>query len=98
MSFFKIFVVAWAVAMVIGVAFDRLFPEKSISARGAVYGLIGFSVAGLVFWTLIQMIFSLPKFDDIFPVTAVLLGAMFAIGVKGAYKTLKDRHALKKRK
>ena len=45
----------------------------------------------LICWTIVQMLFGLQQFDTVFPVTATLLGILFAVGIRGAYFTLKQR-------
>jgi uncharacterized membrane protein len=96
MSFFQTFVFSFAGFILLGAVFDRLLPKKTLSTK--IYGLIGLCIIALIFWTIIQMIFGFPQIDNYFPVTAVVLGILFSVGIKAAYGTLKERDSIKKQK
>jgi|GEM_PF-2569588 len=97
MSYFQTVILFFLLALVFGAIFDRFFTSKTTSGLNALYGGIGFGIVILIFWTLIQMLFQLPQLDSFVPISAILMGVIFAAGLKGAYVTLKQRSALKKR-
>jgi len=97
MSYFQTVILFFVLALVCGAIFDRFFAKQRQTGLTALYGVIGFAIVVLIFWTLIQMMFQLPQLDSFAPVSAILMGVIFAAGLKGAYITLKERHALKKR-
>jgi hypothetical protein len=85
-------------ALISGAIFDRLFPKNSKWAMNLIYGAIAFGFVLLIFWSLLELLFGLPRLNTIVPVPAIFLGIVFAVGIKGAYITLKERDALKKEK
>lgn len=98
MTYFQTVIFFFVLAVVFGAIFDRFFAHQKQTGLTALYAIIGFAIVLLIFWTLVQMMFQLPQLDEIAPVSAILMGLIFAAGLKGAYITLKERHALKKGK
>jgi len=93
MSFFQTVVMFFAATLCVVSAYSRFLPHKTSFWKGLLYPALAFSILVLIFWTLVQMLFGFPKFDNVFPITATTLGILFAVGTKGAYSTLKNRKA-----
>lgn len=98
MSFFVYVILFFSISLACGAVFDRLFPAKGKWAANVLYGAIAFGFVLLIFWTLLELLFSMPPIETTLPIPAAFLGLVFAVGVKGAYVTLKERDALKKAK
>ena len=91
MSFFQTTVMFFAATVLIGAVMGKYTPIPLSFWNRLIYPVLALSVFVLIGWTIVQMLFGLPKFDTVFPITAILLGILFAVGIKGAYITLKQR-------
>jgi Mn2+/Fe2+ NRAMP family transporter len=93
MSFFQTTVLFFGSTVLIGVIITRYATVDLSLWHRLIYPVLALSIFVLIGWTIVQMLFGLPKFDTVFPITAILLGVLFAVGIKGAYITLKQRKA-----
>ena len=91
MSFFQTTVLFFCAATLAGVVMGRFVPDHLSIAKRLIFPILALSIMVLICWTIVQMLFGLPKFDSVFPITAALLGVLFSVGIKGAYITLKQR-------
>jgi hypothetical protein len=91
MSFFQTMILFFCATALLGAAFNRFGPKHLSFTNRLIYPVLAIAIFSLVCWTIVQMLFGLPKFDTVFPITATMLGILFAVGLKGAYITLKQR-------
>ena len=91
MSFFQTTVLFFGATVVAGAILGRFLPDSLSLWNRLIYPALMLCILVLIGWTIVQMLFGLPKFDTVFPITAALLGVLFAVGIKGAYVTLKQR-------